>query len=79
MFQHIKTTNVEKLDEMRGVYKKTKSNNVLLFVKTFKLGREMALMAVQNDHPIYPLPPDLYMLVEMLNPIYNRLVVCPAV
>ncbi len=39
----------------------------------------MAFIAVKDDYTIYTLPPYTYISVEVLNPIYNCLVVCPAV
>ncbi len=36
-------------------------------------------MAVKDDYMIYTFPLYAYMPVEMLNPVYSCLIVCPAV
>jgi len=61
------------------VRREVEGDNVLLLAELFKLGREVALMVVKDDHAIYILPPYACMPVEVLNPVYSCLVVCPAV
>ncbi len=52
---------------MGGMRKVAKGDNVLLFVELFELGRQMVLVAVQDDHPIFTFPLYEGMFIEMLD------------
>ena len=38
MFQHTKTTNVERLDKVRGMSRETKGDNSVVFTELLELG-----------------------------------------
>jgi len=66
VFEDIKTTDVEWLNDIRRIYKEVDGDNVLLFVKLFELSRKIVFVAVENDYTISAYPPVVYILVEML-------------
>ena len=45
-FQHTKTTNIERLDKVKGINREIEGDNSVVFTELLELGREMALMAV---------------------------------
>jgi hypothetical protein len=54
---------------MRRIGRKTKDNNAIVFIEFLEFGRKMALIAVEDDHTIYIFLPDVYIFIEILNPI----------
>ena len=49
--------------------RKIEGNNTVVLTVFLKLGGEVALIAIQDDYTIRTLPPAIYKLVEVLNPI----------
>ena len=45
-FQDAKTTDIERLGDMRGMGRETEGNNILLLAVFLELGRKMAFMTV---------------------------------
>ena len=74
-----KAPNIKRLSKMRGVYRKAKGNDVVLLAVGLELGRMVAVVAIENNHPIHPSLPGLRMFVEVLDPFQSRLVICPAI
>jgi len=54
---------------MRGIDRKIEGNNGVVLIELLELGREVALIAIENKHTIYTLPLGIYRLIEVLNPI----------
>ena len=54
-------------------------NNILIFAEFLKLSRQMALVAIENNHPIDTFPSAICMLVEVANPVHSRLIIGPAI
>ncbi len=49
--------------------KKTEDNNAVVFAKHLEFGEKVAFVAVQDDYTICTLSSDIYIFVEVPNPI----------
>jgi hypothetical protein len=54
-FERVKTVNIKRLEEMRGMGRYTKRNDLLCFAVFFEIDRMVALVAVEDKEPIYAL------------------------
>ena len=64
---------------MRGIDRKIEGNNGVVLIELLELGREVALIAIENKHTIYTLPLGIYRLIEVLNPIQIHFIIYLAI
>jgi hypothetical protein len=66
LFQGSKTPNVKRLQDMRGVWRHTESNNLAFLIEVLELKRPVALMAVNNKQLVTAYCTSLCMLDKVL-------------
>ena len=69
LLQWPKAANIKWLALMGGVCRHVERNDVVLLVIELEFGRVVALIAVEDQQPIFTLCPRYYIVVEVLDPI----------
>jgi hypothetical protein len=64
---------------MRQVRRHAESNNLVFLAVLLEVERVVALMAVNDKQAVATNSPPLYMCIKVLQPLYAKLVLCPAV
>jgi hypothetical protein len=55
VFERVKIANIKRLEEMRGMGRHIKPNNLLYFAIFFEIDRIVVLVVVEDKEPIYTL------------------------
>ena len=74
-----KAANIEWLEQVGGMRRHVECDNVVLLAIELEFGRVVALVAVEDQQPVFALRPRCYMEVEVLDPIQANGISSPAI
>jgi hypothetical protein len=69
LLQRPKAANIKWLVLVGGVYRHVERNNIVLPVVELEFGRVVALVAVEDQQPVFALVPGCRIIIEVLDPI----------
>jgi hypothetical protein len=79
LLQRPKAANIEWLEEVRRMRGHTERDDVVLLAIELEFSRVVALVAVEDQQPVFALRPRRCMAVEVLNPIQAYRIGSPAI
>ena len=79
LLQQPKAANIEWLEEVGGIWRHIERNNVVLLAIELKFGRVVALVAIEDQQPVFALYLGRRIEVEVLDPIQADYIGGPAV
>ena len=69
LLQRPEAANIEWLEQVGGMRRHAERNNVVLLAIELEFGRVVALVAVEDQQPVFALCPGCCMVVEVLDPV----------
>jgi hypothetical protein len=69
LLQWPKAPNIEWLKEVGGMWRYVECNDVVLLAMELKFGRVVALVAIEDQQPVFAFRTRRYIVVEVLDPI----------
>ena len=67
--QRPKAANIEWLEQVGGMRRHAERNNVVLLAIELEFGRVVALVAVEDQQPVFALCPGRRIVIEVLDPV----------
>ena len=74
-----KAANIEWLEQVGGVWRHAERDDVVLLAMKLEFGRVVALVAVEDQQPVFALCPRCCVEVEVLDPIQANGISSPAI
>ena len=79
LLQRSKAANIERLEKVGRMRRYTERDDVVLLVIALEFGRVVALVAVEDQQPIFTFRARCYIEVEVLDPIQAHCISRPAI